>query len=94
MLAPLVGGLFLQHSTNATSHVYGAARYMRTVVLVDGESAQAEFLDALSVTLGYMMMGGERGLHLSPELGVIYGLGDGAGNRAILLGLSMSANFL
>jgi hypothetical protein len=91
---PLVAGVFVQHSLDPLSHIYGAARYTRFVFVSSQPLNEEPNSNSLSFNVGYMKMGSEKGLQLAPELGVIYGLDEGARNLAILLGLSMSANFL
>jgi hypothetical protein len=94
MGVPLVAGVFFQHSLSSLKHVYGAARFNHIRTLDNNELTDVEPSNSLSATLGYMMMDGAQGLNLAPELGLAYTLDDNANNLSILLGVSLSANFL
>jgi hypothetical protein len=94
MGVPLTAGVFFQHSLSSLNHLYGAARFNHVRLIDNDDLTSDEGVNSLSVNLGYMAMEGKQGLSLAPELGVIYSLEDGADNLTILLGVSLSANFL
>jgi hypothetical protein len=86
VLSPHVG-LFVQHSLDRSSHLYGALRASYALGFGDADSSEVTLLGSL----GYSMMGSREGLTWAPELFVGRRLEDEV--TFVGLGLSMSAPF-